>query len=765
MIDALRSAFPAGFAAASRDGFSASRDWLQRRLSLGLLASVLIAVTLYMVWLGEAQFSTGMQIAFGWGILALLYLLQWGWFLRHPVWRILFIILAAFLTVRYMWWRTTQTLLWTGPIDFVGMALVYLAELYAMVVHLIGLFAIVWPMEREPLPLPDDPARLPTVDVFIPTFNEADDIVRVTAQAALQIDYPADKLRIHILDDGGTVAKRNDPRTSDTAWQRHYSLMRMARDLGVGYITRESNRHAKAGNVNHALAQTKGDLVLFLDCDHVPTRDILRNMVGHFIADEGLFLVQSPHFFINPAPVENNLSGIARLPDEGDMFYGAMQPGLDTWNASYFCGSAALLRRRCLEEVGGLSGSTITEDVETSISLHGRGYRSVYVRRPLVCGLAPESHDEFAIQRTRWAQGLTQVLLLHNPLFVKGLTVAQRLCYLNSAMFWFFGIPRLIYYIAPAAFLAGGLFIYHVSTGQVLAYSLPFVLSTFPVMTFVYGRTRRAFFSEIYESIQSVFIIPAVLSVLRNPTKPSFRVTPKGQTNTNEGLTPVSVVFLIVVVVNFAALIAGILHWQETPEHRDVIGITLGWCIYNLYVGIMSMGAFWERRQIRRHHRIRVDGVAQVAFPRVGKVLSGDIVDMSLTGMGISLRPDFEIKDREYVTIESSDSRGRQFHFEGDILHAFRRGKNFLCGVELRSGPQGFPQAVGFLYGDSERWMRAWESRFNSRGTLKLIGTLLRLGVRATILTIPVLLRATVLLGFRILQYYTQMARKGWVTK
>jgi cellulose synthase (UDP-forming) len=218
-------------------------------------------------------------------------------------------------------------------------------------------------------------------------------------------------------------------------------------------------------------------------------------------------------------------------------------------------------------------------------------------------------------------------------------------------------------------------------------------------------------------------------------------------------------------VVNFAALITGIQHWIESPEHRDVIGITLGWCIYNLYVGIMSMGAFWERRQIRRHHRIRVDGVAQVTFPRVGKTVSAEIVDMSLRGMGMTLQPDFDIKEREYITIESADSQGRQFHFEGNIPRAFRRGEKFMCGVELRSEAQDLHKAIGFLYGDSERWMRAWESRFNSRGMLKLTGVLLRLGIRATIITIPVLLRETVVGVFRMVQFFAQMARKGWVAR
>ncbi len=744
----------------------AARAWLQRNLNLGVLAVALGAATLYMIWLGETQFSDQTQIVFGWGVFAALVLLKSMPITRHPALRIFFITLAAFLALRYLWWRTTQTLLWTGPVDFVGMALIYLAEVYAIVVHLLGLFTGLWPTDRAPLPLPKDTSRLPTVDVFIPTYNESEDIVRITAQAAAQIDYPPEKLRIYILDDGGTVAKRNDENTADAAWQRRYALMRMAHEVGVGYLTREDNRQAKAGNVNHALAETDGELVLVLDCDHVPTREILQQMVGHFIADVKVFLVQSPHFFINPSPVEKNLAGVGRLPDEGDMFYGAIQPGLDTWNASYFCGSAALLRRRCLEEIGGLSGNTITEDVETAIALHRRGYRSVYLRRPLVCGLAPESYNEFAIQRTRWAQGSTQVMLLNNPLFVRGLSFAQRLCYANAALFWFFGIPRLIYYLAPASFLVGGLYVYYVSFQQVLAYSLPFVLSNFAVMALVYARTRRPFFSEIYESVQSLFVIPAVWSVLRNRLKPSFKVTPKGQTVAAESLTPLAVVFLLVVVANVAALIAGVYRWQEFPAQHEVIAITLGWCVYNLYVGIMSMGAFWERRQVRKHHRIRVEDSVRVHFPGIGKSVEALLLDMSLTGMGLSLRADFDVKAREHIAIDVQDSRGRPFRFEGTIIHA-RPGNEggSVCGIALRFGAGDFARAVEFFYGDSDRWKRNWEARFHGQRTLRLAGVLMRLGLHATLVSSLLLLRQAAWRGRAALRQFSFLAKKGWMTK
>jgi cellulose synthase (UDP-forming) len=97
------------------------------------------------------------------------------------------------------------------------------------------------------------------VDVFIPTYNEPLEVVRPTVLAALALDWPADKLRVYILDDG----KREEVRT-------------FAEEFGVDYITRPDNRHAKAGNLNHALAMTHGDLVAIFDCDHIPVNSFLR---------------------------------------------------------------------------------------------------------------------------------------------------------------------------------------------------------------------------------------------------------------------------------------------------------------------------------------------------------------------------------------------------------------------------------------------------------------------------------------------------------
>src|ERR1044072_2335085 len=109
------------------------------------------------------------------------------------------------------------------------------------------------------------------------------------------------------------------------------------------------------------------------------------------------------------------------------------------------------------------------------------------------------------LQHTGWAQGMVQIFVLHDPLFVPGLTLAQRLCYFNCCLFWFFGIARVIYFLAPSAFLILGLSIYPASAPQIVAYAFPFVFSPFVVTDFLFGKMRRPFFSEIYESVQSVF--------------------------------------------------------------------------------------------------------------------------------------------------------------------------------------------------------------------------------------------------------------------
>lgn len=694
-------------------------------------AVLLVGALIYSIHFSGTYFNFNHQIGLGWVGLGVIYLLYKTGIADQQPWRIVFILLSGFLAARYILWRSFDTLVYTGPVDFIAMCILYAAEVYAITIHFMGLFINAWPMASPTVPLSDDPAQLPSVDILIPTYNEPDEIVLATATAATQIDYPKEKLHIYIIDDGGTENKRNHPEKGMDAWERHYRMKRIAADLGIGYITRETNRQAKAGNINHALHYTHGDLILILDCDHVPTHDFLKNTVGHFLADEKLFLVQTPHFFINPCPVEKNLEGVANPSGENDMFYRTIHPAMNSWNSSYFCGSAAVLRRKYLEEVGGICGSTITEDAETAFQLHSRGYNSVYVNKPMVCGLSPESFDDYVIQRSRWAQGMVQLVLLNNPLKTPGLSLPQRISYFNSSFFWFFGFSRFIYFVAPASFLILGLNIYDASWLQILAYAAPFVLSTFVVMNFFYKGTRQPFFSEIYESVQAMFLIPAVISVLLHPRKPSFKVTPKGVMNQNSYLSPLSAPFFLVILVNITALVLAGIKWFDEPILRDVIVVTGVWCVYNLYLALVSLGAFWERKQVRKFHRISASGPVDVHFPRMNQTVTGEVKDISLSGIGFEIAPPFPLKTQERVILEVKDSYGQQYQFESKLQRIVRKGDKYFCGGEFMTNLVAYPNIVSFVFGDSQRWRENWEMKSRSRRSARMLLYFLKMGIKA----------------------------------
>ena len=300
---------------------------------------------------------------------------------------LIIVVLSALVSTRYLWWRTTETLGFVDPFDMMFGYGLYAAEVYAWVVLMIGYFQIIWPLERKPAPLPADVAHWPTVDVYIPTYNESLDVVKPTVLAALAIDWPRRQVQ-------GLHPRRRPPA----------GVPRFAEEAGCGYSDPpDNNEHAKAGNINHALTITKGELIAIFDCDHVPTRAFLQMTVGWFLRDRKLAMVQTPHHFYSPDPFERNLGTFGRVPNEGQLFYGLIQPGNDFWNATFFCGSCAVLRREALDEVGGIAVETVTEDAHTSLRMHRKGWNTAYLA--VAAGRRPGDRAALAPHRPAHALG------------------------------------------------------------------------------------------------------------------------------------------------------------------------------------------------------------------------------------------------------------------------------------------------------------------------------------------------------------------------
>ncbi|GAA1479298.1 glycosyltransferase [Nocardioides aestuarii] len=255
------------------------------------------------------------------------------------------VVVTAILGINYVVWRWLFSVNWDAW--WIAVPLV-LAETYSLVDSL--LFGLgMWRL-RERGPAPAAPEGL-TVDVLVTTYNEPLDLVMETARAAQRIRYPH---QTWILDDGNRA-----------------ELRELAEAEGIGVITRSDDwvgmpRHAKAGNLNNALLQTEGEFLMILDADQVALPEILDRTLGYF-TDEKMAIVQTPQYFVN-VPDSDPLGSQAPL------FYGPIQQGKDGWNAAFFCGSNAIIRREALMQLG---VSRYAAEVEEGVRRALRTARSV----------------------------------------------------------------------------------------------------------------------------------------------------------------------------------------------------------------------------------------------------------------------------------------------------------------------------------------------------------------------------------------------------
>jgi len=647
-------------------------------------------------------------------------------FLRPDgVWRLIALGLGTAIVLRYIYWRTTSTLPPVNQIgDFIPAVTLYLAELYNIGMLFLSLFVVAMPLPRRKTP-PIDPQSAPAVDVFVPTYNEEPDLLATTLSAALAMDYPG-RLKVYLLDDGGTDEKCNADNfvAANAARERRATLQTLCTGLGVTYLTRERNISAKAGNLNNGIAHSEGELIVVFDADHAPARSFLTETIGYFALDPKLFLVQTPHFFINPDPLERNLKTFKDMPSENEMFYGIIQRGLDKWDASFFCGSAAVLRRTALETTNGFSGRSITEDAETAITLHASGWHSVYVDKPLIAGLQPATFASFIGQRSRWAQGMMQILIYHRPLFKSGLSLPQRLCYCSSALFWLFPFARLIFLISPLFYLFFGLQIFTASGAEFFAYILSYMVVNLMMQNYLYGRYRWAWISELYEFIQAVYLLPAVVSVLLNPSKPTFKVTAKNESLEARRVSELGKPFFII----FAVLALGVVatYWRAVaePYNADTTLVVGLWNFLNLLMAGCALGVVSERPEgraarrfaVRRRGEITIDG--QTA-PLVTENASVDGIALRVISSALDKLP---IGSEALISFETTIDMPR-----GTLpIRVMRRvadEKGLLLGCRyLPSEPLHSRMIADLAFSDAERWTQFQNARRQNIGVV--FGTL-----------------------------------------
>ena len=527
-------------------------------------------------------------------------------FARSLVPRFLLLATATVVVLRYWFWRVLETVPEPSfSIAFVVAGLLLAVETYSIMVFFLNAFVSADPT-RRPFPPQVTPDRLPTVDILVPSYNEPSDMLSVTLAAAKNRIYPANKRTVVLCDDGGTDQRCNssDPEVTAQARRRRTELQALCAELGVKYSTRARNEHAKAGNMSAALEDLTGDLVVVFDADHVPSRDFLARTVGYFVDDPKLYLVQTPHFFINQDPIQRNLQLSPKCPPENEMFYSQIHRGLDRWGGAFFCGSAAVLRRAALDSVGGFAGETITEDAETALEIHSAGWKSHYLDRAMIAGLQPETFASFIQQRGRWASGRMQMLMLKNPLFRKGLRLPQRLCYINSMSFWVFPLIRLAYLGVPLVYLFFGVQIFVATLPDVMAYMLSYLGVSYLVQNALFSRCRWPLISEIYETAQAPYLAGAVIRTLLRPHSAKFNVTAKDETLAEDYISPIHWPLTLLFLTMLSGVVALAIRWFAFPGDRGVLSVVGGWAVFNFILVAISYRAVAEKQQRRASPRV-----------------------------------------------------------------------------------------------------------------------------------------------------------------
>jgi cellulose synthase/poly-beta-1,6-N-acetylglucosamine synthase-like glycosyltransferase len=356
--------------------------------------------------------------------------LMWPYLWPRPL---LYVLMAAFVVI--MMFPELFAGIWA--LRVIGLAMVFVGECYVghslivmledrsvlSAMHFIGISGTylvmvvsylnqIWPKNNvEAPPLPDE---LPYVAAVIPTYGEPVDILRQTVHSLKNLDYPRERLHIVISDDG----HRDEVRIMAESMDIHYSM--------------GARKDAKAGNLNSALLYLdehfpQATLILTQDADEIVHPSFLKKTVGYF-ADEKMAFVQTPKDAMAP---HGDPFGV-----RDRVFYDVIQPGRNGMGAAFSCGSGVLWRIEAVKSIGGYATWNIVEDLTTSYFLHAAGWKSEYHNEILTIGLAPDDIPGLLKQRGTWATDTWRLFLFQNPLAKPGLTMAQRLQYMELGLFY-----------------------------------------------------------------------------------------------------------------------------------------------------------------------------------------------------------------------------------------------------------------------------------------------------------------------------------------
>lgn len=532
--------------------------------------------------------------------------------------RKILIITTTFVCITYILWRFTTIPIHHGIISFLLGVILFLAEVLGLIAFLDFIYLFIKKYKLELKTLDDfENGDVPYVDVLICTYNEPLNLLEKTIAACTNLDYPSNKFKVHICDDG-----------------RRNSLKKLCKEYNINYITRDDNEGAKAGNINNALKYIKGDLFAVLDADMVPKKEFLSRTVGYF-SNKNLSFVQTPQVYYNQDMYQYNLS--RSIPNEQDFFMRDIQEARAARNAVLHVGTNALFRREYVDEIGGYPTCSITEDMAVGMLLQSKGYDSLLVNEELVLGLSATTFNELVKQRDRWCRGNIQVLKHFNPIFTKGLTFGQKLAYFDGGVYWFSNFQKLIFIACPIIYLLTSKLIINAQISTLLNIYIPYLLGQILIFNTLSPGNRSLKWSHYYEIAMAPHLS---LSILKEMLflKTKFNVTSKEVYNDRRQFQfIVALPHIIILSMTVIAWIFSTIMLVNHNMHKGAYIINMGWSIYNFLGSFISIKVAYQKPILRASERININEDINVKCNYKNHNFSAKVLDISEKGIGLKL--------------------------------------------------------------------------------------------------------------------------------
>lgn len=407
--------------------------------------------------------------------------------------------------------------------------------------------------------------RTYTVDIFT-TFcaGEPYEMIVETLTAIQKIHYPH---QTYLCDEA------DDP-----------YLRSVCQELGVHHVTRTKKINAKAGNINNALARSTGELCLVLDPDHVPFPEFLDPIVSHF-DDPEVGYVQVVQAYYN-----QGTGWIAKgAAQQTYQFYGPMMMCMNSYGTVQAIGANCTFRRTALESIGGHAAG-LAEDMHTSMQMHARNWRSVYVPTVLARGLVPATLSAYYKQQIKWSRGVFELLVTSYPKLFWKFNWRQKLHYGLLPLFYLSGFVFLINFCIPVISLFMDVFPLKMDFSDFMVISVPFITSVVLIRHFVQQWVmedeERGFHvvgGLLLIGTWWIFILGFIYTVIRKNVP--YIATPKDvkdEKNLKNNLPNI-----MVLVVSILAIIYG-LYNDWSPFTFFMAGITSLNCMFMIFMLIAS---------------------------------------------------------------------------------------------------------------------------------------------------------------------------------